>query len=284
MSVGAAATRRRLYAKLVVTAGLLVLPAGFTAWAVTSARSNSAQADRAAELAGRFEVAYVETAALRDVERGFTGQTEAAALRRWRVAVLRLRRSLVRIEDLAAGSDLVVVDRTRRDLRRHERQTERAFDVSPTWRASSGALLATGADATIAVISRRLNQRTAHDRRQAADAISQRYTAQNLELFGLANLLALGILLVAVPAARARRASRAALEADVEQLQHAARTDSLTGLNNHRAFHEDLTRELTRLTRTGGYCGLLMLDVDGLKQVNDTFGHHAGNEWMGSVA
>ena len=58
----------------------------------------------------------------------------------------------------------------------------------------------------------------------------------------------------------------------------AALTDSLTGLGNHRAFHEDLKRELARRDRTGSCFSVVMLDLDGLKEINDTLGHRAGDE------
>ena len=61
------------------------------------------------------------------------------------------------------------------------------------------------------------------------------------------------------------------------RLAQAALTDSLTGLGNHRSFHEDLERELARRARSGSCFSIVMLDLDGLKQINDTLGHQAGD-------
>lgn len=62
-----------------------------------------------------------------------------------------------------------------------------------------------------------------------------------------------------------------------EQLVHLAITDPLTGLANYRSFHDTLGREITRSSRTGRPFALLLLDLDGLKQVNDSHGHLTGS-------
>jgi diguanylate cyclase (GGDEF)-like protein/putative nucleotidyltransferase with HDIG domain len=95
-------------------------------------------------------------------------------------------------------------------------------------------------------------------------------------------LLVLGAF-VAVLRAAGRRLEEAR-QTEMERLEHAALTDNLTGLRNHRAFHEDLARELDRADRTGTPLGLVMIDLDGLKRVNDTQGHQAGDELIGAVA
>lgn len=62
------------------------------------------------------------------------------------------------------------------------------------------------------------------------------------------------------------------------QLQIQARVDSLTGLPNRRAYEERLNEALGRCGRTGDGLALLYLDVDHFKQINDNFGHAAGDE------
>ena len=61
------------------------------------------------------------------------------------------------------------------------------------------------------------------------------------------------------------------------QLRHQAASDSLTGLANHRRLFEVLHAEICRSKRTGREFTLLLLDLDGLKRINDQFGHQAGN-------
>lgn len=62
-----------------------------------------------------------------------------------------------------------------------------------------------------------------------------------------------------------------------DQLRHQASSDSLTGLANHRRLFEVLHAEICRSKRTGREFSLLLLDLDGLKRINDRFGHLAGD-------
>lgn len=62
-----------------------------------------------------------------------------------------------------------------------------------------------------------------------------------------------------------------------DALRHLAETDPLTGLCNRRHFLELVTEALTRARETGGVVGLVMLDLDHFKRINDTHGHQAGD-------
>jgi diguanylate cyclase (GGDEF)-like protein len=68
------------------------------------------------------------------------------------------------------------------------------------------------------------------------------------------------------------------------RLAQLAVTDGLTGLYNHRHFHERIALEVERSQRSGLPLSLLMLDVDHFKQFNDTFGHPAGDEVLRQLA
>ncbi|MBE9398898.1 EAL domain-containing protein [Pontibacterium sp. N1Y112] len=68
------------------------------------------------------------------------------------------------------------------------------------------------------------------------------------------------------------------------QVEHLAMHDPLTGLPNRRMFMENLERLLAHANRTGQLLGLLFLDLDGFKLVNDSLGHHVGDRLLQSVA
>lgn len=65
-----------------------------------------------------------------------------------------------------------------------------------------------------------------------------------------------------------------------EQLVHLATHDPLTGLFNRRRLHEELESWLAYSRRYGTYGALLFIDLDHFKQVNDTYGHQAGDELL----
>jgi diguanylate cyclase (GGDEF)-like protein len=102
---------------------------------------------------------------------------------------------------------------------------------------------------------------------------------------GIAVAVALVLLsLLALIAKGFRRRALVLHTAEIDRLRQAALIDSLTGLRNRRAFHEDLVRDLAWAARTGRPLALSMLDLDGLKTVNDTHGHQAGDERLTALA
>ncbi len=69
-----------------------------------------------------------------------------------------------------------------------------------------------------------------------------------------------------------------------DRMQQLSDTDELTGLLNMRAFKRNLTSELSRSIRYSRPLAVLMLDADGLKSVNDEYGHEVGNQLIQLLA
>jgi len=76
----------------------------------------------------------------------------------------------------------------------------------------------------------------------------------------------------------------AQLQERVEQLDMLAHEDSLVGLPNRRGFIRALERLIDRVGRYQENASLLFVDLDGLKVINDSFGHQAGDEALIQVA
>jgi diguanylate cyclase (GGDEF)-like protein len=97
--------------------------------------------------------------------------------------------------------------------------------------------------------------------------------------------LAAALSLAAVAGAAALRSGRRVRlqEGEVAAVTAAARTDALTGVLNRRGFLEAAERELGRAQRYGHPLALAFVDIRGLKAVNDTEGHLAGDRLLKRV-
>ena len=69
-----------------------------------------------------------------------------------------------------------------------------------------------------------------------------------------------------------------------DEVARLATMDGLTGVTNHRRFQERLNEEFERQSRHNGTFTLVMVDVDHFKQINDQFGHPAGDKVLRQVA
>jgi diguanylate cyclase (GGDEF)-like protein/PAS domain S-box-containing protein len=75
-----------------------------------------------------------------------------------------------------------------------------------------------------------------------------------------------------------------ALKKSQEELEKLVHFDTLTGLPNRTLFHDRLEHAIERSGRKGHKTALLFLDIDGFKNVNDSFGHEAGDAMLKIVA
>jgi diguanylate cyclase (GGDEF)-like protein len=104
-----------------------------------------------------------------------------------------------------------------------------------------------------------------------------------------AKLAAEAVLLVAVAGVIAPflfnvRRQRFQLQRGAEVERRLARVDSVSGLANRRAFDEALTVEIARAERHGDPMSVALVDLDGLKRINDRFGHLTGDRMLAEVA
>ncbi|MER9402683.1 sensor domain-containing diguanylate cyclase [Mesorhizobium caraganae] len=79
-------------------------------------------------------------------------------------------------------------------------------------------------------------------------------------------------------------AQKREIELAKQQSDHSANHDALTDLPNRRAFHNELKSVIDRCAGSGDAAGLLFIDLDRFKQVNDTLGHEAGDALLQRVS
>lgn len=73
---------------------------------------------------------------------------------------------------------------------------------------------------------------------------------------------------------------KAEVEEDREKYKKLSLTDELTGIPNRRAFNDELGRVLSSAERYGEEFALLYIDLDSMKQINDKYGHDAGDTYL----
>jgi diguanylate cyclase (GGDEF)-like protein len=73
-------------------------------------------------------------------------------------------------------------------------------------------------------------------------------------------------------------------ETRIAELDRLAHRDPLVDLPNRRSFFDQLEHLIARMRRYGGNAAMLFVDVDGLKAINDKFGHNAGDKALVQVA
>lgn len=83
---------------------------------------------------------------------------------------------------------------------------------------------------------------------------------------------------------RGLRSKLKAAERRVAELEAAADTDFLLEIPNRRGFERELNRAIAYMKRYRASGALIVLDVDGLKPINDSFGHAAGDEVLKAIA
>ncbi len=131
-----------------------------------------------------------------------------------------------------------------------------------------------------------LDRAAADYRRLALASLQKAQSSERMVLAVVAITIAMGVLLLLSAAATMRY--RARLERvrgkEVERLKRAALVDNLTGLGNHRAFEEDVALALAESMAAERPLSLALLDLDGLKQINDRHGHQAGDECIRILA
>jgi diguanylate cyclase len=69
-----------------------------------------------------------------------------------------------------------------------------------------------------------------------------------------------------------------------EELEKISRTDGLSQLNNRRYWEESVFKEYERYKRTGAPLSLIMIDIDHFKQINDEYGHVAGDQVIREIS
>lgn len=137
------------------------------------------------------------------------------------------------------------------------------------------------------VVDRIVHEQAALERRRADDSLRALSDTEALVLkmnswLSVVGIVLLGIVLFTLR--HYRRVASNAMKTELDRFKQASLTDYLTGLGNHRAYQERLTRSLDECAATGSVVTIALLDVDELKVLNDRSGHVTGDRLLASLA
>ena len=108
---------------------------------------------------------------------------------------------------------------------------------------------------------------------------------QNVTIFPLTSLAgSVDRICIVVYDVTLEAVSKQQFQALNKQLEQISRTDGLTGLYNRRYWEETCQKEFKRVCRTGETASLIILDIDKFKNINDTYGHPAGDQVIKTMA
>lgn len=116
--------------------------------------------------------------------------------------------------------------------------------------------------------------------------VEQIILAENYSLAMLLaySAMAMAIVSIIVIYAEMNKALRENLQNTNVELAHLSSHDQLTRLPNRRFYDERITLALQRAAQQGGMTGVLMMDLNEFKKINDTYGHGAGDKLLQAVA
>jgi diguanylate cyclase (GGDEF)-like protein len=272
-------------ARRFTSAALVLLLLGFSAfvvWSTQSASDAASGAVRADRLADDYAKAATAVGALESLTQEYRLAPAPAIRGHFNETSAALVAALGEVKRDGSSADVRLVNRVLRVHRGYLRAATRQFDAVD--RGGADAVLRIdrdeedpAAEATkTAVLGAAAGKYQLAARGQAR---MQRLQAHNRLLTPVVFLA--GLLLAAILAA----ISRGSRVLDVERARaaHNALHDTLTGLPNRTLLAQRLEQELQAENRPGRSTGLLLIDLDRFKEVNDTFGHRHGDELLRQI-
>jgi diguanylate cyclase (GGDEF)-like protein/putative nucleotidyltransferase with HDIG domain len=276
-------------------AAVLLFLAGFATWSSITSQHAAQRLRNARLLSNAFEQTLFAMDSERLVEHeylvGHGGDFLPAASNgmhvRFDAEATNVVDGLANIDRLGEAQDRVLVRQLSTEQRAYHHSMDGVFGAAMTNQNGAAQMHGMFADQAF---WRLRDEMTTASKRHNASAVRQLNDLQNTEATIQAAtwpVIAAALALVAMFALimrSYRRREQALTRAELTRLEQQALIDNLTQLRNNRAFEEDLERDVARIARTGEPIALGLLDLDCLKQTNDSRGHQAGDERLKALA
>jgi diguanylate cyclase (GGDEF)-like protein len=292
------AKRRTHVAARIATVGLgavLLFLAGFAMWSAITSQHAAARLRKARLLSN----AYEQTRFAMDDERlleheylighggNYTPARSEGLHRRFDALASQVDMCLAEIGQYGDAQDRRLARQLAAEQRDYHRWMDAVFASAQMGNNGMAQMRGTLADKDFTRLRDEMSRLTdAHD----AAALRQLNELHDTEgRIRAATWVAIGVAMVlfgifALTLRGYRRREAAVTQAELARLERQVLIDNLTELRNNRAFEEDLTQDLARSDRSGKPLTLVFLDLDGLKQTNDSHGHQAGDVRLRALA
>ena len=267
---------------------VLVVVCGVSFAAALSASRGADVVDASTRL-DRLYVQAREAVAVESQTEEMYIQRPAPALRdRYNAAATELTTVLEQLERHGSADDRRTARRITGLHREYLRFAARRFSAMDQGApVGSAAEDARQTERLYAAVRRSVDQAASRHRAEAARSIGDLRDWSDRVSRIVPVLGGVGLLLVVFFAAVMvgyRRQVREATEREIDRLARIALVDNLTGLANHRALHDELPSIDELADELGRQCAIVALDLDGLKEVNDTRGHNEGDALIQRLA
>ncbi len=279
------AGRIPLTSKLASVCLVLVL-LGASAFAIWSSQVTS-EAARAAVLASRLSGHFADAARAATTEEALERQyrlTPGPGLRaKFNVAAGQLRSALASVGSLdATDADKVLAQKVLATHERYVEAVDRVFNAVDKGDAPAARKIETEEDALFDAMVATLNPADDAHHQESLDNLA---SLQEVEVMSswLTPVVFLAGLLLASLMISIIRARQRLLDTERHRALHDSTHDALTGLPNRTLLFDRLEQALQAGKRAGRTAGLLLIDLDRFKEVNDTFGHHYGDMLLAQI-
>ncbi len=264
--------------------GVLLVAGALAVYSALGAYRLSQAATAAVRLSDAYADAAGAVAAAASLGRKYRLAPSDEVRQRYQATAASLRLALGNIVRLGGAGEVVLAERVAAEQAPFQQSMARLFAaVDRRDLAAVARIDEEETEPRFSVIESLVNQAADRNHELALTALAeldsqQLFYARATPLIFLVSLLLVGLF------TQVLHRTRAQLERQRASASHAALHDALTGLPNRTLLHDRFEHALRAGQREGGVTGLMMLDMDRFKEVNDSLGHHFGDLLLTQLA
>lgn len=262
---------------------VLVVLSGYAMWSAVSTAEIGAQAIRSSALSDDYGLAARAVAAAESLERKYRLEPSADVRARYNKVATELSVALDKIDNSGSLEDHKLVASVRASQVPYLEAINRMFaaidrrDNVEVLRIDNDEV-----DPRFSKIEDLVNGATAQHQENAVAALENLRSREAFNARTVPLVFSLGLMFAFLFSTALRRV-RDQLEVQGKDALRASQHDALTGLPNRTLLHKRFTQALHAGKREGNTVGLLLIDLDRFKEVNDTLGHHYGDRLLNQV-